>query len=70
MDPNAALTEAREAAYIMAEETPDSGRYAQAADTLVSRFLALDEWLQRQGFPPREWAAGRTATPPSYRATR
>lgn len=55
MDVNATLAEAREiAARIDALLLHDAE--PADADRLASLFLALDQWLSRGGFLPRDWA--------------
>ena len=54
MDPNATLTELREAArgYWTAPPTDTE----EAGLRVVELFEALDEWLTRGGFLPEAWA--------------
>lgn len=55
MDPDAALTLARAAlaSYDAAEDFSDSK--AIAADEVVLAFRALDGWLTKDGFLPKDW---------------
>ena len=54
MDPNQLLKDAREACQHWSEG--ERGDYDLVAyDELVRTFEALDEWLCKGGFLPREW---------------
>jgi hypothetical protein len=52
MDPDAALTTARDALDVI-----EGNEGAQTAETLdlAEAFRALDEWLSRGGFAPADW---------------
>lgn len=57
MDPNAALEAARaQASLIVARH--DAGEEVETGhvEKLVESFQALDEWLSRGGFLPRNWS--------------
>lgn len=56
IDPDEMLKELREAS----QDAIVGGDYG--AMMLGRRFLALDDWLKKRGFPPREWASWTTAT--------
>jgi hypothetical protein len=54
MDPDQALTDARKACKHWHEG--ERGDYDFVAlDELVNAFEALDQWLSRGGFLPRDW---------------
>lgn len=57
MDPDKALQDAREALqdYRDAEQRWSELGMANAAEGLAGAFQALDEWLSRGGFLPRDW---------------
>jgi hypothetical protein len=55
MDPNQALSDAREAIADFNDATND-GASLGAAERLVAATSALDGWLTGAGFPPAEWA--------------
>lgn len=64
MDPDAALTEARNAARIVLDNL-DAGAAvspaaAEAAEKLAESFQALDGWMSAAGFLPFDWMKGRT----------
>jgi hypothetical protein len=58
MDPNATLTELRElAAEQLADDRFGSEERSEArADRMANLIEALDQWLSRQGHPPKPWA--------------
>lgn len=57
MDPNEALTTLR----AMAQEQTDAPGFDSQQDalafveTFTETFIALDEWISRDGFPPAAW---------------
>jgi len=52
MDPDAVLAKAREAlSTLRTRDDIDSA----ALDDLLDAFEALDAWLSRGGFPPKDW---------------
>lgn len=61
MDPNEALKRCREAAraarnqYGDHDEVVDRDRFEAAAGDALACFEALDAWLVRGGFLPRDW---------------
>jgi hypothetical protein len=55
MDPNAALEAARTAATDY-ENATSPAQEEDAAERLVSNFVALDWWLSKEGFLPGAWA--------------
>lgn len=58
MDPNATLKALREAVEALEAGIPHLdplGKYEDARD-VVEHFRALDEWLARGGFAPKDWA--------------
>lgn len=54
MDPDQALTDARDA--LRGTESENDARAALAALALADAFRALDEWLTKGGFLPADWA--------------
>lgn len=58
MDPNEALTRAREAYALYTGDGKDDGGAAWAAVDLAGAFHELDRSLSRGGFPPEQWRAG------------
>jgi hypothetical protein len=54
MDPDQALANAREAAQDY-DEAGSLGSESDAAERLVEAFNALDSWLSKGGFLPRDW---------------
>lgn len=54
MDPHAALAELRQAVRDY-QQSPSGENALVAADTFTERFEALDEWLSKGGFLPRDW---------------
>lgn len=57
MDPNAVLAIARDRAASVIESADFSdARESEEAVELAEAFQALDEWLTKGGFKPREWA--------------
>ena len=60
MDPNQALTDMRQALCdlrTLQQKTvlDQPFAFADAADELANAFEALDRWLSRGGFLPRDW---------------
>lgn len=58
MDPDEALKNARAAlaAYRKAQDNEsESAIVEEASDELADAFEALDGWLSKKGFPPRDW---------------
>jgi hypothetical protein len=57
MDPNETLRQLREAvaAYRTADSHGDAESRADVAETVVSRFEDLDQWLSDGGFLPGAW---------------
>ena len=67
MDPNQALIDARAACEHWANgERGD--RDPVAFDNLVSAFQALDSWLSRGGFLPRDWEKVLHSVTPNRRS--
>ena len=63
MDPNEALKKAR-AALTACRKANDEGRYddeRDEAESALSHFEALDEWLTKGGFMPDAWYQRRGA---------
>jgi len=57
MDPDVALAEIREQVEEFEGLSDDNFVDAlRAADQIVERIKALDEWLSKGGFLPKEWA--------------
>lgn len=61
MDIEAVLARARQAATDQ-ELAEDDHSAAVAGWDLAEAFMALDDWLRRGGFLPRDWAASVTTT--------
>lgn len=60
MDPDAALAACRTiAARVLAVADTMQAPDPQDAVALAEHFQALDEWLGREGAPPRAWYAKR-----------
>jgi hypothetical protein len=55
MDPNANLTEMRELAQTLLDNNADLSDFCAQAERLAELVQALDEWLTRGGFLPRDW---------------
>ena len=58
MDPETALAILRETSQAILTKTdnPESeANYAEYARTMAEHFQALDQWIARGGFRPREW---------------
>lgn len=56
IDPDEMLVDLRE----QAKDAIATGDYK--AMVLGQKFLALDGWLTKRGFPPKEWASWTTTT--------
>jgi hypothetical protein len=61
MDPNQALTDAREAAKVADEAAEGDSNDAEidALRDALESYRALDEWLTRGGFLPTDWRDSR-----------
>lgn len=63
MDPDRALANARAALARMRQYDDECGAdytpATEAADDLAEAFEALDGWLSKGGFLPKDWSAGR-----------
>jgi hypothetical protein len=56
VDPEQALKNARDACERIVETEPGTVARDDAAADLAEAFDALDSWLSRGGFLPRDWA--------------
>lgn len=55
MDPNVALVDIRQLIEIVQDPNVNAAGKITAGRRLAEKFQALDEWLSRGGFPPRDW---------------
>lgn len=56
MDPNEALKVCRaQAALLLSDTALTNDAELEAYTELAEQFLALDEWLSKEGFPPGDW---------------
>lgn len=66
MDPNEALKRCRESAKkMLSDDDIDSPRYVAIGAGLAEHFDALDQWLVRGGFLPKDWEKVRTPSKPA-----
>lgn len=59
MDPNAALTELRNLAVMLADADPGSPQEYVFAARMAEVFKGLDGWISAGGFLPADWQRGR-----------
>lgn len=60
MDPNAALVELeKQATWVL----NDPIAFSDDAYQLAEQFMALNEWLTKGGFKPKQWEPAVTAVP-------
>jgi hypothetical protein len=59
MDPNANLEEARRIADRLLNQDAEDGSDVEDGRRLAELVQALDEWIMKGGFLPRDWQKGR-----------
>jgi hypothetical protein len=68
MDPNATLAEIRKGIADLAGDVDNTEHpnyedlLEMSVQSLAENFEALDEWLQKGGFLPSDWAKGRLSS--------